>query len=145
MAAINVLTVTYFLAIENYPILQAIFPTFAHYILTMAGIGVPLLVVVGYVHYKRSQAFTAEADISLEVNRYLARNIVNSELNLKINTMIIKLFLKKYASDSLLDQDKKIINDFLIEVEELTNTRTVDNLKDVEYFKKLERLKSLSK
>ena len=145
MAAINVLTVTYFLAIENYPILQAIFPTFAHYILTMAGIGVPLLVVVGYVHYKRSQAFTAEADISLEVNRYLARNIVNSELNLKINTMIIKLFLKKYTSDSLLDQDKKIINDFLIEVDELTKTRTVDNIKDVEYFKKLEHLKSLSK
>ena len=145
MAAINVLTVTYFLAIENYPILHAVFPTFAHYILIITGIGAPLLVVVGYVHFKRSQAFTAEADISLEVNRYLARNIVNGELNLKFNTMMIKLFLKKYASDSLLDQDKKIINDFLIEVDELTKTRTVDNIKDVEYFKKLEHLKSLSK
>ena len=145
MAAINVLTVTYFLAIENYPVLQAIFPTFGHYISIICGIGIPLLITIGYIHYKRSQAFTAEADISLEVNRYLARNIVNGELNLKFNTMMIKLFLKKYASDSLLDQDKKIINDFLIEVDELTKTRTVDNIKDVEYFKKLEHLKSLSK
>ena len=33
MAAINTLTVTYFLAIENYPILKEIFPSFLHYIL----------------------------------------------------------------------------------------------------------------
>ena len=37
MAAINVLTVTYFLAIENYPVLQAIFPTFGHYIIIVVG------------------------------------------------------------------------------------------------------------
>ena len=70
MAAINVLTVTYFLAIENYPSLQAIFPTFAHYIIIVVGIGVPLLVLVGYFHYKRSQAFAAEADINIEANPY---------------------------------------------------------------------------
>jgi len=34
MAAVNVLTVTYFLAIENYPSLQVVFPTFVHYIAT---------------------------------------------------------------------------------------------------------------
>ena len=61
MAAINVLTVTYFLAIDNYPVLQAIFPTFGHYITIVVGIGVPLLVLVGYFHYKRSQAYAAEA------------------------------------------------------------------------------------
>ena len=70
MAAINVLTVTYFLAIENYPVLQAIFPTFGHYIIIVIGTGVPLLVLVGYFHYKRSQAYAAEADINIEANPY---------------------------------------------------------------------------
>ena len=70
MAAINVLTVTYFLAIDNYPVLQAIFPTFGHYITIVVSIGVPLLVLVGYFHYKRSQAYAAEADINIEANPY---------------------------------------------------------------------------
>ena len=32
VAAINTLTVTFFLAIEKYPLLSVIFPTFFHYI-----------------------------------------------------------------------------------------------------------------
>ena len=70
MAAINVLTVTYFLAIENYPALQAVFPTFGHYIIIIVGIGVPILILTGYLHYKRSQAYVAEADINIEANPY---------------------------------------------------------------------------
>ena len=46
-AAVNTLTVTYFLAIENYPILKEVFPTFAIYIIIIAGIGIPLLTFVG--------------------------------------------------------------------------------------------------
>ena len=38
-AAINTLTVTYYLAIENYPVLQEIFPTFGHYVITVIAIG----------------------------------------------------------------------------------------------------------
>ena len=52
-AAINMLTVTYFLAIENYPALKAVFPSFGEYILITVIIGVPLLVSVGYAHYKK--------------------------------------------------------------------------------------------
>ena len=38
------------------PILSNVFPTFAHYIVIMTMIGIPLLVFVGYVHWKRSGA-----------------------------------------------------------------------------------------
>ena len=69
-AAVNMLTVTFFLAIENYPSLGIIFPTFGHYILIAVSIGVPTLVLVGYIHYKRSKAFAAEADINIEANPY---------------------------------------------------------------------------
>ena len=46
-AAVNMLTVTYFLAIDNYPSLKAIFPSFEIYILIAVGIGIPLLTIIG--------------------------------------------------------------------------------------------------
>ena len=70
MAAVNVLTVTYFLAIDNYPSLQVIFPTFVHYIATAVCIGVPTLIFVGYVHYKRSAVFATEVEVNYETNPY---------------------------------------------------------------------------
>jgi hypothetical protein len=73
LATVNTLVITYYLAIENLPILQGIFPSFSYYMLTFIMVGVPLLVFVGYVHYKRSSAFGAEADISHETNPLLYR------------------------------------------------------------------------
>ena len=35
-AAVNTLTVTYFLAIENYPSLQVVFPSFVYYIIIVS-------------------------------------------------------------------------------------------------------------
>ena len=52
-AAINTLTVTYFLAIESYPVLKEIFPTFIHYVIILAAVGIPILTSIGYVHFKK--------------------------------------------------------------------------------------------
>ena len=79
-AAINTLTVTYYLAIDEYPILNAIFPTFLIYVLTLVGVGIPILVLIGYVHFKRSNAFKAEADINIEANPHMRRILSNTEL-----------------------------------------------------------------
>ena len=53
-AAVNTLTVTYFLAVDNYPELKIIFPSFEIYIGIISLIGIPLLVLIGYLHYKKS-------------------------------------------------------------------------------------------
>ena len=79
-AAINTLTVTYFLAIEKYPVLNAVFPTFIHYVIIVVVIGIPILVIIGYIHFKRSSALRSEADIQMEVNPYWRRLLINSEL-----------------------------------------------------------------
>ena len=84
-AAINTLTVTYFLAIENYPILKEVFPTFVIYVVITTAIGIPLLTFIGYVHYKRTAARRAEVDIGYETNVYQARTLVNSEISVKLN------------------------------------------------------------
>ena len=138
-AAINTLTVTYYLAIEKYPTLMELFPNFGIYVIIITGIGIPILIIAGYIHFKKSQAFKSEADINIEVNPYHARIVVNSELNLKINTLLLNLIKKTSLSDSLSDKEKQEIENFRIDLEKLTSDRTIMNKYDQTYFKKLEQ------
>ena len=123
MAAINVLTVTYFLAIENYPILQAIFPTFGHYIIIIVSIGVPVLVFVGYVHFKRSQAFTAEADINMEANPYYYKSPPgwNKEVVFPLYLNMITLMIKMSNNEKLTDDEIKELSDIQKSLSTLIN------------------------
>jgi hypothetical protein len=140
-AAINTLTVTYYLAIEKYPILQTAFPNFIQYVMVVVAVGIPVLILAGYIHFKKSQAFKSEADINIEVNPYHARIIVNTELNLKLNTLILNLIEKTSLSDSLSDNEKEEIKNFRKELEKLTAERKITNKTDSLYFKDLEQKK----
>ena len=114
VAAINALTVTFFLAIENYPTLSVIFPTFFHYIVIVVGIGVPILVLVGYVHFKKSKSFRAEADVLIETNPHIRRILQNTEVllpsYLKLTEIIVKLSENKKLTDEELKEVSKLQN-----------------------------------
>ena len=134
-AAINTLTVTYYLAIENYPILQGIFPTFEIYILIIAFVGIPTLVFVGYAHYKKTPSYRAEADVWMESNPWQARILVNSQfslsLNLKMLNLITKLSNNEKISQVELDELKELQKKF----EGHLDKRTISNKKDQLFFK----------
>jgi len=112
VAAVNALTVTFFLAIEKYPLLSVIFPTFFHYVVIVVSIGVPLLIIVGYVHYKRSKSFRAEQDILIETSPHIRRILQNTEVllpsYLKITELIIKLSDNKKLTDKELEEVSKL-------------------------------------
>ena len=112
VAAINTLTVTFFLAIEKYPALSVIFPTFFHYIVIVVCIGVPLLVLVGYVHFKKSKSYRAEADIIIETHPHIRRILQNTEVLLpsyvKLTEMMIKLSENKKLTDKELAEVSKL-------------------------------------
>ena len=112
VAAVNALTVTFFLAIEKYPTLSMIFPTFFHYVVIVVGIGVPLLIIVGYVHYKRSKSFRAEQDILIETSPHIRRILQNTEVllpsYLKITELIIKLSDNKKLTGKELEEVSKL-------------------------------------
>ena len=136
-AAINTLTVTYYLAIENYPLLKAIFPSFEVYIIIVVSIGIPLLVTMGFVHYKRTSARKAEVDIGMETNPYQIRLLVNTELLLKLN-----LRLMKHMSD--LQNGEKIDKNNIIElqkmheeIQDFLEERNVAKERDLDFFKKI--------
>tara|TARA_B100000749_G_scaffold103857_1_gene79236 strand:+ start:79 stop:570 length:492 start_codon:yes stop_codon:yes gene_type:complete len=121
-AAINTLTVTFYLAIEKYPTLNWIFPTFFHYILVVVSIGVPLLVLVGYIHYKRSSARKAEVDISYETDAYKARTLVNTEITIALNMKLLDIITKMSKKEEIPNQEYQ-------ELEQLRE-KLVKNLRD---------------
>ena len=142
-AAINTLVVTYFLAIDSYPILKEIFPTFIVYITIVVTIGIPLLITVGYLHFKRSPAFRAEAKIMLESNPFVRRVLVNSELTLKLNTKLMELILKISQGEKLSKEDILAASKIKDELEKLSNERESekfgDNDIDLKYLKKMQQ------
>ena len=103
------LTVTYFLAIENYPVLNTIFPSFLHYVVIAVFTGVPILVLVGYVHYKRSSAFKAEADINVESYPYWYKLPPgwNKEVVFPLYLLMINLMIKISKNEKLSTDEMK--------------------------------------
>ena len=112
VAAVNALTVTFFLAIEEYPSLNVIFPTFFHYVVIVVGVGVPLLVIVGYVHYKKSKSYRAEQDILVEASPHFRRILQNTEVllpsYLKLTELMVKLSENKKLTDKELEEVSKL-------------------------------------
>jgi len=136
-AAINTLTVTYYLAIEKVPLLLNIFPTFLIYTITFVIIGFPVLITIGYVHYKRSPAYKSEASIAFEVNPYHRRNLINSEMNLELNLKILDLILKLSNQEKLNDDEINQIKKSKQELVDFINKRTIKNQNDLAYLKKM--------
>ena len=135
-AAINTLTVTYYLAIERIPTLITIFPTFLQYILIISAIGVPLLIIVGYIHYKRTLAFKSEIDVTMESNPYQRRNIVNITLILESIMKTNQLLLKLSKNEKLSETEIGEINSKIDEISKFVNVRTFKNTSDMNYLQK---------
>lgn len=60
----------YYLAIKSIPYLVDIFPHFLTFMLLGTVIGVPFSVFLGWLHLKKTSAWSAEQDISSEANPY---------------------------------------------------------------------------
>ena len=135
-AAINTLTVTYFLAIERYPVLTGIFPSFLQYVVIVSAVGVPLLVVIGYIHYKRTVAFKSEVDVVMESNPYQRRNLVNITLVLHSIIQTNQLLLKLSKNEKLSETEIGEINSKIDEISKFVGSRTFKNLDDMNYIQK---------
>jgi len=88
-AAINTLTVTYFLAIEEYPFLHDLFPTFVSYVII------------------RSLAYSAEADIVTEAHPYNFRILPgwNTEVVFPLYLTLSEMMIKWTKDEKLNDTD----------------------------------------
>jgi hypothetical protein len=136
LAAINTLTVTYFLAIENYPALKSVFPSFEQYVVITMCVGIPLLIVIGYAHYKKTIAYKSEMDVLVESNPYLSRNTVNADLSLKLNLKLISLLLKMSTGEKIEKNELDEIEKSYRDISKLVGERSFKNNLDIDFIKK---------
>lgn len=114
LAAVNTLTVTYYLAIEKAPILKEFFPSFLFYMIFIVSIGIPLLIGVGYIHYKKSPSFTSEADITIESYPYIFKLAPGFE-----KQVIFPLYMMMTKMMKKISSGEKFTEDELKEIDEL--------------------------
>ena len=134
-AAINTLTVTFYLAIDKYPDLNWLFPTFFHYILITSAIGIPFLILIGYVHYKRSAARKAEVDISYETDAYKARTLVNTEIAITLSMKLLDIITKMSQKQELSDDDNQELERLRKKLQTFTSDRTFKNKMDLKFLR----------
>ena len=136
LAAINTLTVTYFLAIDNYPNLKSVFPSFEQYVAMVVVIGVPLLIIIGYAHYKKTQGFKSEIDVLIETNPYQRRNTVNNDIILRLNLQLMSTLLKVAKKEDLSEEEIEEMTQLHDEILKLSKDRTLTDNIDMNFLKK---------
>jgi len=139
-AAINTMVVTYYLAVDNIPILKTVFPTFYIYLAITASLGIPLLILVGYAHQKKTASYKAEIDVHYESNPHALRTYNDVELNLQLNLKLIDLLVTNYEKNDSTNEELEELLKLKKEIETYIIDRRKDRKIDLQYFKKFSNM-----
>ena len=123
------MTSTYFLAIDKIPELFSIFPTFEIYIVTIITIGIPIVVLAGWIHLKKVGTFSAEQNVSAEIQPFNYKPLPGFSEKVIFPTYheLIKLLIKKINNEKLSENDKNRLNQLEKDLIKLINGGHVGN------------------
>ena len=110
---------------RHYPILKEVFPSFLHYIAIVPMVGIPLLILIGYVHFKRTASFKAESDINIEANPHWRRILINTEVLLPSYLKLLDLIVKLSKNEKLSEDDMNQISTLKNELDEHIKKREI--------------------
>ena len=104
---LSTLITVYYLAIKNLPYLLDLFPHFETFAILATVIGAPMSVAIGWLHLKRSHAYSSEADITVESNPYSYKLTPGKEAEAFAPSYleILKLVSKLLKSQNLLSKE----------------------------------------
>ena len=137
VAAVNTMVTTYYLAIEKATDLKVIFPTFTIYALFWIAIGVPLLVSIGYIHLKKSPAYSSEVDVTVEANPYCFKLLPGWQKDtlFPMYLLMMNMFVK-------FSKNEKLTDDEIVKLSELQ--KDIQTLIDGGYIGKTDKSKHRS-
>ena len=98
-----------------------------------------MLILIGYVHFKRTAARRAEIDVAYETNPYVARTLVNTQILLSLNFKLTEILLKLSTDQKLTKEEITEIQKLQTELSEFVTERTLQNKMDLAFFKKIEK------
>lgn len=132
LGALNTLTLTFYLTIDNYPELGGIFPSFASYILIVCMIGIPVLVLTGYVHIRRSNAYRSEIETVYESSPYLYKLPpgIHKEIMAPFLYETLLILKKMDAGDALSEEETAKMQDLDKNLDLLLNGGVLKRPKD---------------
>lgn len=104
---VNILTTSYFLAIQQIPGILNVFPTFESYIIFAIIVGIPTIVFVGWLHFKRVGTFSAEAAIYAQAHPYNYKLFpgYHEKVYGPAYLAILKLNIKKIKGEKLTEEE----------------------------------------
>lgn len=107
LGVFNMLTLTYYLAIDNYPVLDAVFPSFAVYVALFTGVGFPVLILLGFVHMRRSHAYRSESEIAAESDPYMYKLPpgLHQEIYAPFLYDVLTVLKKSYDGDKISEEE----------------------------------------
>jgi hypothetical protein len=107
---VSTLVTVYYLAIKSLPYLLDIFPKFEGFCVIATVIGAPASVLIGWLHLKRTQAYTAEADITVESNPWTYKAAPGKELEAMFPSFLelLRLVRKLVDSQNLLTKEEQL-------------------------------------
>ncbi len=107
IAVVNMYTLTYYLAIENS---FSIFSSFSTYVIVSSSIGLPVLILLGFIHMRRSGAFRAESEISSESNPYNYKLLpgIHKEVLAPLLLELLKLLQKSHLDDMTEEETERL-------------------------------------
>jgi hypothetical protein len=129
-AAVNTMVVTYYLAIKDVPLLKVIFPSFLSYMFIVSVIGIPILIFIGYVHYKKIAAYSSEADIIAESHPYFYKLQpgYSVEVLFPLYRAMTNMLVKMSRNEKLTEKELEEISELQKKVDFLINGGSVKKL-----------------
>jgi len=102
------------LSVDKNQTLDFIFPNFTVYIIISSAVVFPLLILIGFLHYKRSRAFVSDTEIIQESNPYNYKLMpgIHSEALAPLLLELLRLSRKSFSLE-------KLTNDEILELEKL--------------------------
>ena len=122
LAFVTFISTTYYLAINNIKFLKDIFPSFTVFAIGAIIIILPLGVLVGWLHMKKTLAYPAQMAINVESNpyNYKIRPGKESEINWPMWQLMLKTMEKISEKDNTLSTDeRKEYEELKIKIERL--------------------------
>jgi len=126
---INVLTTTYFLAGKKITWLQNIFPTFESYVLFCIAIGLPTVIIAGWLHFKKIGTYTQEVAIAQQYSPYNYKFPpgFNKEVFGPAYLAILQLNIKRINGNKLTQEELENILSLEKKLNELIDGRFAGN------------------
>ncbi len=128
IALANMFTITYYLLLDNISYLDNIFPSFSVYVIISSIIGIPFLVIIGFIHIKKSHAYRSEADITTESHPYFYKLLpgIQSECIAPLFLELLRLGRKSLLNEKLDEEEKKKLRDLENKLEWISEGKMLD-------------------